>query len=91
MSHCSYITNYFIGGMNLRDILREFPVILPILRVLTSCIILWGLIIKVIEMSKKLKKHDDIEIVNKKSLEKLKAANILLAIGFIVKLVLAII
>jgi len=50
--------------MSLRDILREFPVILPILYLLTSCIILWGFIIKVMEMLKKPKKHDDTEILN---------------------------
>ena len=75
----------------MRDILREFPVILPILYLLTSCIILWGFTIKVIEMLKKLKKHDDTEIVNKETLDKLKVANILIAIGFIVQLVLGII
>jgi UDP-N-acetylmuramyl pentapeptide phosphotransferase/UDP-N-acetylglucosamine-1-phosphate transferase len=77
--------------MNLRDILREFPVILPILYLLTSFIILWGFIIKVIEMLKKRKKHDDTEIVNKETLGKPKVANILIAIGFIVQLVLGII
>lgn len=75
----------------MRDILREFPVILPILCLLTSCIILWGFIIKVIERLKKLKSHDDTEIVNKKTLAKLKVANILIAIGFIVQLILGII
>ncbi|MEG0773874.1 hypothetical protein [Clostridium sp.] len=75
----------------MRDILREFPVISPILRVLTSCIILWGLTIKVMERLKKLKNHDDTEIVNKKTLDKLKTANILIAIGFIVQLVFGII
>jgi hypothetical protein len=77
--------------MSLRYILREFPVILPILRLLTSCVILWGFIIKIIEMLKKLKKHDDTEIVNKETLDKLKAANILIVIGFIIQLVLGII
>ncbi|EQB85822.1 hypothetical protein J2Z44_004234 [Clostridium punense] len=75
----------------MRDILREFPVILPILCLLTSCIILWGFIIKVMDRLKKLKSHDDTEIVNKKTLAKLKVANILISIGFIVQLVLGII
>lgn len=83
--------NYCIGGMNLRNMLREFPVILPILCLLTSCIIFWGFMIKVIERLKKLKNHDDTEIVNKKTLAKLKVANILIVIGFIVQLVLGII
>lgn len=76
--------------MNLRDILRDFPVILPMLYLLTSCIILCGSIIKAIEISKKRKKHDDTEIVNKETLYKPKVANILIAIGFIVQLVLGI-
>ncbi|MPM61285.1 hypothetical protein SDC9_108143 [bioreactor metagenome] len=75
----------------MRNILREFPVILPILCLLASCIIFWGFIIKVMERLKKLKNHDDTEIVNKKTLAKLKVANILIAIGFIVQLVLGII
>jgi len=75
----------------LRDILREFPVILPILCLITSCIIFWGFIIKVIERVKKLKNHGDTEVVNKKTLDRLKTANILIAIGFIVQLVLGII
>lgn len=69
--------NYYIREMNLRDILREFPVILPILYLLTSCITFWGFTIKVIEKLKKMKKHDNIEIVNKEILDKLKVANIL--------------
>ena len=89
--NCKDSMNYCIRGINLRDILREFPVILPILRLLTSCIILWGLIIKVMERLKKLKKHDDAEMVNNETLYKLKSANILIAIGFIVQLVLGII
>lgn len=75
----------------MRNILREFPVILPILCLLTSCIIFWGFMIKVMERLKKLKNHDDTEIVNKKTLAKLKTANILIAIGFIVQLVVGII
>lgn len=70
----------------MRDILREYPVIFPILYLLTSCIMLWGFIIKGIEMFKKRKKHDDTEIVNKETLAKNKVANILIAIGCIVQL-----
>ena len=83
--------NYCIGGMNLRNILREFPVILPIISLLTSCIILWGFTIKVMERLKKIKNHYDTEIVNKKTLAKLKVANILIVIGFIVQLAFGII
>lgn len=77
--------------MNLRNILREFPVILPILGLLASCIIIWGFLIKVMNRLKNLKSHDDTEIVNKKTLAKLKVANILIAIGFILQLILGII
>lgn len=75
----------------MRDLLREYPVILPMLCLLTSCIILCGFIIKAMEKLKKRKKHADTEIVNKETLDKLKVANILIAIGFIVQLVLGII
>jgi len=74
----------------LRDILREFPVILELLSLIPYCIILWGYI-KHIKISKKLKRHDDTKIVSKETLEELKVANRLIIIGFITVIVLRII
>ncbi len=74
----------------MRDILREFPVLLELLSLLIYCIILWGYI-RHIKISKKLKKHDDTEIVSKEILDELKVANRLIIIGFITVIVFKII
>lgn len=74
----------------MRSILREFPVLLKLLSLITYCIILWGYI-RHITISKKLKKYDETEIVSKETLDKLKAANILIIIGWITAIVLGII
>lgn len=57
---------------------------------LTNCIILWGYI-RLIKISKKLKKHDDAEIVSKKTSDKLWVTNIIILIGWISLLVITII
>lgn len=74
----------------MRDILREFPVLIELLSALIYCVIIWGFI-RHIKLSKKLKKQDDTEIVRKETLDELKAANIVILIGFITVIVFRII
>ena len=74
----------------MRDILRECPVLLELLSLLTYCVILFGSIMYV-KISKKLKKQDDTEMVSKETLDKLKIARRLIIIGTVTVIVLRII
>jgi hypothetical protein len=76
--------------VNLRDILRKFPVLIELLSLLTYCVIIWGYI-RHIKLSKELKKQDGTEIVRKETLDELKVANRLILIGFITVIVIRII
>lgn len=72
------------------DVLRGFPLLLKLLYILTNCIILWGNI-RLIKISKKLKKHDDTEIVSKETSDKLLVTNIIIFIGWISVLVITLV
>jgi nicotinic acid phosphoribosyltransferase len=76
--------------VNLKDMLRKFPVLIELLSMLTYCVIIWGYI-RHIKLSKELKKQHGTEIVRKETLDKLKSANRLIIIGFITVIVIRII
>lgn len=72
------------------NVFRGYPHLLKLLCILTNCIILCAYI-RHIKISKKLKKYDDTEIVNKKTSDKLWVTNIIILIGWITLLIITII
>lgn len=73
------------------NVFRRSPLLLIyILYMLIGCITLWGNI-RIIMLSKKLKKHDDTEIVSKKISGKIWVTNMIIFSGQITALVITII
>ena len=74
----------------MRDMLREFPIIIELLSMFTYCIVMWGWIWH-IKVSKKLKKQEATGVAIKETLDEFKVANRLILIGSFIVIVIRLI